>query len=998
MKSKVLFGVLAATALVACNNDEAIEVKSSGTIAFSGSFVDNATRAAADPSTTTGSIKNFDVWAFMGGPTGTILVDEDVEKNGTEWTYKNTQYWSPDQTYYFAALSPMNSVNVTEKLATDATVLNGLGTISFINADGSEDLLYAATKVTTPKQILTQPDDVKFQFEHMLSKVKFTFSNGFVNENTTLVVENIKMEVPKSASIDVAKADWKDASTWTLGADKFELEFGGVSSLISGEADECTQERLTIPADDKEQYKVTFTVKLYQGEVLAQTFEEETTVAGVALKRGYAYNFKAELNPANLGLFPITFDVEEVKDWKNPEDIDQFTEFYGGNSTIDGKQVTLVSNAILTQTLNIQNGGALIGSGYTATWPTHNRNEAQFFINNTLRFISINNGGSVKDLVIDGQNESYAHADGKTYGIRGLFITGSGDVNIDNVLVLNCTYGINTSSSTIKHLNVSNSTLQGWNSWDGTEKATFTNVKFTKGTYANVRPYHTTTFTNCVFDNVTLDLSMLEDGQTVALVNCYNADGELITADNASTIGVTDLSKLGINTSVPNVESGKTVTMTANGVAVTSVKVDNGILDGAGYTLTVAEVPGNNGVVRPEGTATVKNLTIDGQNKKYDTNKGMRAIYITKAGTYTLDNITTKDVTYAINVSTTQEVLLNVSNSTLQGWTSYGATTTAVFDHVNFTKNPVAYGNFKPYGTTILKICVFAEDVNLDLSAVVEGEVITFVDCYREITNGTEKKHVKITEENLETLFGTTNIEGYAANKVAFVSATAQAINSDDFKNGIKLTSDAIAVEKLVIESDKTIDGAGNTLTVTQATEYFLTASTLRLIEFTGNGNIQNLKIDGNNVMLAKDGKNYGIRAIFLTGSNTVYNIDNVHITDVTYCLNDGSGNGRTLNVSNSSFEGWTSYSTATSATFTKVNFTKNQDNGIGTFRPYGTTTVEECNFAGDFTFLLDKLVESGNTITFINCYVDGVRITTENVASMVENYNTANVKVENHI
>ena len=97
------------------------------------------------------------------------------------------------------------------------------------------------------------------------------------------------------------------------------------------------------------------------------------------------------------------------------------------------------------------------------------------------------------------------------------------------------------------------------------------------------------------------------------------------------------------------------------------------------------------------------------------------------AGNYVVDNVTIENVTYAINVNTTKEVSLEVKNSTLQGWTSYGTSTTASFVNVAFTKGTQA--TFRPYGTTILSNCSFEAGFTIDLAELGAGETIVFEGC-----------------------------------------------------------------------------------------------------------------------------------------------------------------------------------------------------------------------------------------------------------------------------
>ena len=317
---KTFLMAFAALGLVACMQEEVVTIPQTDAITFDQASIDNATRAA-DPSTTTQTIAGFDVWAFMNKYDGTVLVDEDVKKVGGKWTYANTQYWTPNNKYYFAALAPMNSANVTETIASDEAAKLGLGTIDFVNVDGSEDLLYAATTVVAPdydQLKLNNMPPVKFEFSHLLSKVKFTFLNGFTTDNAYVEIENIKMTAPKSGTIDLAVENWWDNDQdWVLGTEEFKLEFGNVAKLAMGTFDECAKERLTIPAEADQVYDITFTVKLYMGNQLALETVKTSTVTGVAFEMGKAYNLTAEINSDNLDLPAIEFDVV-VKEWDEP--------------------------------------------------------------------------------------------------------------------------------------------------------------------------------------------------------------------------------------------------------------------------------------------------------------------------------------------------------------------------------------------------------------------------------------------------------------------------------------------------------------------------------------------------------------------------------------------------------------------------------------------------------------------------------------------------------
>ena len=312
---KLLVLALATIGMVACFNEEVVQLPKSDTIRFADAYINNATRAAQaeDPSTTKEELDAFDVWAYMTSLNGTVLVDEDVELVGGDWDYDNLQYWTPNKNYFFAALAPMESAN-WDLDASKAVFGQGAGLVTFTNVNGGEDLLYATANVTTPDMATLQSqgmETVKFQFQHLLSKVKFTFKNGFLTDNATIEVNNITMTAPKSGSINLGTGyDWV-LDNVQAGV----YAFGNAGTIAKQATAECDDERLTIPAADTYTYNIEFDIILRYGTETAYTVHKQSVVTGVALEMGKAYNFVAEITPDNLNLLPIVFEVVGVDAW-----------------------------------------------------------------------------------------------------------------------------------------------------------------------------------------------------------------------------------------------------------------------------------------------------------------------------------------------------------------------------------------------------------------------------------------------------------------------------------------------------------------------------------------------------------------------------------------------------------------------------------------------------------------------------------------------------------
>ena len=323
---KAFVAILSLAALVACSQDSVVKTPESTAISFDNMFVENKTRAAADPSTTTENIDEFAVWGFRGDAQELVFNNERVYKADGAWTYDHLQYWMEGKNYFFGAVSPVNHENVT--VDTKDMSKDGLGTISFTNTDGSVDLIYAEKVVYASEINPSAPEKVKLQFAHLLSRVKFSFKYNFPNELTTVAVKNIKINnSPANGSIDVteARADW----SWNIpqnGATML-VDFGHVENGNEFAAMDTYYEsdkyRLIIPTDETRNHDITFDVVVYNNHVEAETYSISTTLKDKAFVQGKSYNIVTEITPDNIvdgGLKPIEFDVIEVEEWLDEND------------------------------------------------------------------------------------------------------------------------------------------------------------------------------------------------------------------------------------------------------------------------------------------------------------------------------------------------------------------------------------------------------------------------------------------------------------------------------------------------------------------------------------------------------------------------------------------------------------------------------------------------------------------------------------------------------
>ena len=430
---KVLLSVLAVGMLTACSQDETVDMQAPSQIAFAGAFVDNVTRAAVDPSITTETIKNFSVWGYVDnkGETGTTLGqvfnDVTVSNNNGVWTYNPLQYWAPNNQYHFFALSTNTETDYKGEVGKESLAQNGIGEISFTNVDGSEDLLYATAEATTGASITTAPAPVKFVFDHLLSKVKFTFKNGFATGYSTIKVTDITMEVPSVGTINLNKQGEYTWNVETEGADPLTLEFDDIEkgvAIAEGAKGESDKERLTIPAAATQVYTVTFNVELLQdGATILPPTAHTVAISNYELKPGFAYNFVATLTPDNVagGLKPIEFEAE-VEDWVNAGDQGFFgvqevdTEAELVAAIAKGGSVKLMENITISSTLNITSDTDLNLNGKTLTNKVENTATDVIVVAEGVQ-LTINGEGTV---------EAVTGNDGYTVISEGTVIINSG--------------------------------------------------------------------------------------------------------------------------------------------------------------------------------------------------------------------------------------------------------------------------------------------------------------------------------------------------------------------------------------------------------------------------------------------------------------------------------------------------------------------------------------------------------------------------------------------
>ena len=334
---KTLFITLASIALVSCSQDETVATMDRVAIEFDKVFVENSTSSRAGEDITLDNLNNFSVYGSVvkGDQEGNIFDAQKVEKTAGEYTYSPAQYWIPGASYHFTAIAPHEGYWIyTCKPGTESeygTRQAQYGTITFDNhsAGAEQDLLWAYKTATTAASFTQKPEAIGFSFQHMLSRAKFTFKNGFAKgSNISLKVKNVTItNAHKVGSIELNGSNlpvaWTVAESTTENPNTFERNFGdaGTETNYGPQTSGTTVHYYLIPVANAN-YKIEFTIDLYQaGVLLLENIQKTADIIGFDMKRGYSYEFKAELNALNTSnegsLEAIEFKVTGVEDWKD---------------------------------------------------------------------------------------------------------------------------------------------------------------------------------------------------------------------------------------------------------------------------------------------------------------------------------------------------------------------------------------------------------------------------------------------------------------------------------------------------------------------------------------------------------------------------------------------------------------------------------------------------------------------------------------------------------
>lgn len=598
------------------------------------------------------------------------------------------------------------------------------------------------------------------------------------------------VEIKNESNIDV---NYRSVVAVTEGLELFNglkvtvdnQEYNGMTAyskweyLTPGTGNRTVRITIELPSEASNEYqelstKITYTVNAVQGNSSISNVEEDVTyiytendlrLLAMDVNRGNSYKNEViklmqKIDLGNREWTPIGTSMNNFKGIFDGQNYTISNLNVGEESksniglfgyTTDGSIKNVhVHNADVDGRLNV---GVVAGTPYTSTYSnikvTGNVTvDGMAYVGGVL---GKNVYADVTNVTVDVDEGSYVNANSvenetayRTYvgGVIGFMGEGNHTVSnvTSNIDVIGSTCDIGGITG-IAHYN--NTFVNCFSSGDVTQTS-YEGDNLEIGGIAGV--WHNENNTTVTLDKCVYTGTLKVNGYTGSLDE-YVLTGSKYSTSGTGTLNIISYTKASNETEIRNALSTKEnvelisdvkATAQAGGYNKTGLVINGQYFDGNGYELNVKDAGSTwDSAIYTTG-GTIRNLTVSG---------AMRGIFTAgQNSNIIIDNVTFKDVIYTFNSDDgNRQYSVYISNSTLNGWTSYSN----VHKEVSFTNCSFGEGSgyafLRPYNASSFANCTFSEGYELDSTKATKGTLV-MTNCY--------VGNTKITQANITELLG----------------------------------------------------------------------------------------------------------------------------------------------------------------------------------------------------------------------------------------------------
>ena len=300
---------LAVAAMTSCSNDELMEVNTNNVITFE-SHVNKGTRAVTPTDANLSSFYVFGNYSTEAAADYAKVAFNNIQvgKNantGVAWT---------EGVYRFGAYATKNASDKLTKASYDASVAPH-GQLTFTDYEVSQDCDLVAAIESVDNAPMNN-EQVNLTFKHMLSQVKFKFTNTANGYKMVITELNLKNVATKGTCVyNNTGASWTPAgtvATHSYTCDGTRYEFGG--------APFTSESFFVIPDQEFTSITATVNVDFYDNggsKVSTKTYNANVQLTdGKKWKAGTIYQYTADISASTQN---IVFGVKEIVDWVNSD-------------------------------------------------------------------------------------------------------------------------------------------------------------------------------------------------------------------------------------------------------------------------------------------------------------------------------------------------------------------------------------------------------------------------------------------------------------------------------------------------------------------------------------------------------------------------------------------------------------------------------------------------------------------------------------------------------